>query len=79
MAAMIQIAAIIFLGIYAISDTKEYAVSTLYLYGGLMTVSLLRMIDILSTGDAKKAVIFVITHGIIYAVFRLIAKRLIII
>ncbi|NLB80533.1 MAG: prepilin peptidase [Clostridiaceae bacterium] len=75
MAAMIQIAAIIFLGIYAISDTKEYAVSTLYLYGGLMTVSLLRMIDILSMADAQKAAIFVITHGIVYAVFRLVAKK----
>lgn len=75
MAAIIQIAAIIFLGIYAISDTKEYAVSTLYLYGGLMTVTLLRMIDILSTGDAQKAVIFVITHGMVYAVFQLIAKK----
>jgi len=42
MAAMIQIAAIIFLAIYAISDAKEYAVSTLYLYGGLITVALLR-------------------------------------
>jgi len=75
MAAIIQIATIIFLGIYAVSDTKEYAVSTLYLYGGLMTVSLLRMIDILSAGDVQKAVIFVITHGMVYMAFRLIAKK----
>ena len=75
MAAIIQIAAIIFLGIYAISDTKEYAVSTLYLYGGLMTVSLLRMIDILSMGDIQKVAIFVITHGMVYIAFRLLAIK----
>lgn len=75
MAAITQMAAIIFLGIYAISDAKEHAVSTLYLYSGLMTVSLLRAIDILSTGDVQKVVIFVITHGMVYTVFRLIAKK----
>jgi prepilin signal peptidase PulO-like enzyme (type II secretory pathway) len=75
MAAMIQIAAIIFLGIYAISDAKEYAVSTLYLYGGLITVALLRMAKILMMGDIQGAVIFALTHTLVYVVFLLIAKK----
>jgi prepilin signal peptidase PulO-like enzyme (type II secretory pathway) len=75
MAAMIQIAAIIFLGIYAISDIKEYAVSTLYLYGGLIAVALLRITEILMTGDIQKAVLFIITHALVYAGFVLIAKK----
>lgn len=75
MAAMIQIAAIIFLGIYAISDAKEYAVSTLYLYGGLITVALLRIAEMLMAGDVQRAAGFAITHTLVYVVFVAVAKK----
>ena len=75
MEAMIHIAAIIYLGIYAISDLKEYAVSTLYLYSGLITVALLRIAKILMTGDIQKAVLFIIAYALVYAGFVLIAKK----
>lgn len=76
LAAVYITAAVLFLGIFAISDTKENAVSALYLYGGLLCVAVLRLSWFLSQGDLSGTLVFIGVHGTIYILFRIIAKRL---
>lgn len=74
-AAVCITAAVVFLGIYAICDTKENAVSEIYLYGGIIGVSVLRMICFLRKGDIPGMSIFIVTYSIIYVGFRIVAKK----
>lgn len=73
--AICMTTAILFLGIFAVSDTKETAVSVLYLYGGLFCIALLRIVRFLSTGDLYGAIIFAAVYSMVYFGFLLAAKR----
>lgn len=75
LAAVCLTAAVLFLGIFTISDTKENAVSVLYLYGGLLCVAVLRLIWFLSKGDLSGALAFIGVYGAVYVVFRMVSKR----
>lgn len=75
MTAVCMTAAIIFLGIFAVSDTKENAVSTLFLYSGLLCIAVLQIVWFLSRGDIYGMVIFIVVYGIVYTGFRFAAKK----
>ena len=75
MTAVCITAAVVFLGIYAISDTKDTAVSVIYLYGGIITITILRVICFLRDGDIQSMAVFIVTNGMIYMGFRIAAKK----
>lgn len=75
LAAVCITAAVLFMGIFAISDTKENAVSVLYLYGGLLCVAVLRLSWFVSKGDLSGTLAFIGMYGTVYVVFRIIAKK----
>lgn len=74
-AAVCLTAAVVFLGIYAISDTKEAAVSELYLYGGIIVISFLRVIHFLCEENIQGLIVFIVVYGIIYLGFRVVARK----
>lgn len=75
LAAVCITAAVLFLGIFAISDTKENAVSVLYLYGGLLCVAVLKLSWLLSQGNLYSTLAFIGGYGAVYLVFRIISKK----
>lgn len=69
MTAITLLVAVTFLCICAICDSKDMEISVLFLYGGIVSVAVLKMFHLCLCGEWIDLIKFIIIYGIVYLIF----------